>query len=56
MLKEQFLFFFVLSFFTLNKQNKNLVSTWNISSAFFKLPLKDFMNNTIDWGDDIPTI
>ena len=49
------LFFFILSFFALNAQNKNFVSTWNISSGAFELPLKDYANITIDWGDGTST-
>jgi surface protein len=55
MLKKQLLFFFIVSFFTLNAQNKNFVSTWNISSGAFELPLKDYANITIDWGDGTST-
>jgi surface protein len=55
MLKKQLLFFFIVSFFTLNAQNKNFVSTWNISSGTFELPLKDYTNITIDWGDGTST-
>ena len=55
MLKKQLLFFFIVSFFTLNAQNKNFVSTWNISSGAFELPLKDYTNITIDWGDGTST-
>ena len=55
MLKKQLLFFFIVSFFTLNAQNKNFVSTWNISSGTFELPLKDYANITIDWGDGTST-
>ena len=55
MLKKLLLFFFILSFFTLNAQNKNFVSTWNISSGTFELPLKDYTNITIDWGDGTST-
>ena len=55
MLKKQLLFFFILSFFALNAQNKDFVSTWNISSGAFELPLKDYTNITIDWGDGTST-
>ena len=55
MFKKQLLFFFILSFFALNAQNKNFVSTWNISSGAFELPLKDYTNITIDWGDSTST-
>ena len=55
MLKKHLLFFFILSFFALNAQNKNFVSTWNISSGAFELPLKDYANITIDWGDGTST-
>ena len=55
MFKKHLLFFFILSFFALNAQNKNFVSTWNISSGAFELPLKDYANITIDWGDGTST-
>ena len=55
MFKKQLLFFFILSFFALNAQNKNFVSKWNISSEAFVLPLKDYTNITIDWGDGTST-
>ena len=55
MFKKHLLFFFILSFFALNAQNKNFVSTWNISSGTFELPLKDYANITIDWGDGTST-
>ena len=29
----------------------NFISTWSVSSGFFELPLKDYTNITIDWGD-----
>ena len=55
MFKKHLLIFFILSFFALNAQNKNFVSTWNISSGAFELPLKDYANITIDWGDGTST-
>ena len=55
MFKKYLLIFFILSFFALNAQNKNFVSTWNISSGTFELPLKDYANITIDWGDGTST-
>ncbi len=55
MFKKYLLIFFILSFFALNAQNKNFVSTWNISSGAFELPLKDYANITIDWGDGTST-
>ena len=55
MFKKHLLIFFILSFFALNAQNKNFVSTWNISSGTFELPLKDYANITIDWGDGTST-
>ena len=29
----------------------NFISTWSVSSGSFELPLKDYTNITIDWGD-----
>ena len=29
----------------------NFVSTWAVASGSFELPLKDYTNITIDWGD-----
>ena len=55
MLKKNIYIFFFISTFVLNSQNKNFVSTWNISSGAFELPLKDYTNITIDWGDGTST-
>ena len=47
-------FFFLLSFLGFSQ---NFVSTWAIpsDSYSFELPLKDYTNITIDWGDSEPT-
>ena len=55
MLKKIIIIFLIISSFVLNSQNKNFVSTWNISSGAFELPLKDYTNITIDWGDGTST-
>jgi phage baseplate assembly protein gpV len=55
MFKKQLLIFFDLSFFAINAQNNNFVSTWNVSSGAFELPLKDYTDITIDWGDGSST-
>jgi phage baseplate assembly protein gpV len=55
MFKKHLLFFFCVSFFTINAQNNNFVSTWNISSGAFELPLKDYTDIAIDWGDGTST-
>ena len=31
----------------------NFVSTWAVNSGSFELPLKDYTNITIDWGDGL---
>ena len=33
----------------------NFVSTWAVGSGSFELPLKDYANITIDWGDGAST-
>ena len=55
MFKKYLLLFFCVSFFAINAQNNNFVSTWNVSSGAFELPLKDFTDITIDWGDGTST-
>ena len=44
---------FLLLFFFTNAviSQDNFVSTWAVSSGTFELPLKDYANITIDWGD-----
>jgi len=53
-LKFYSFFFFLLSFLGFSQ---NFVSTWAIpsDSYSFELPLKDYANITIDWGDSEPT-
>jgi len=53
-LKFYSFFFFLLSFLGFSQ---NFVSTWAIpsDSYSFELPLKDYTNITIDWGDSEPT-
>ena len=44
---------FLLLFFFTNAviSQDNFVSTWAVSSGSFELPLKNYTNITIDWGD-----
>ena len=55
MFKKYLLLFFCVSFFAINAQDNNFVSTWNVSGGAFELPLKDYTDITINWGDNSST-
>ena len=50
-----FYLFFIFSFFVISAQNNNFVSKWNIPIGAFELPIKNYTDITIDWGDGSST-
>ena len=50
-MKKGFLFLLLFLFSNAVISQDNFVSTWAVSSGSFELPLKDYANITIDWGD-----
>lgn len=45
------LLFFSFFLFTAKAQNNDFISSWKIPNGTFELPLKEYANITIDWGD-----
>ena len=50
-MKKGFLLLLLILFSNAVISQDNFISTWAVSSGSFELPLKDYTNITIDWGD-----
>ena len=50
-MKKGFLLLLLILFSGVIIAQDNFVSTWAVGSGSFELPLKDYANITIDWGD-----